>query len=59
MACIYLLNSRGGPQSLDFVIITYSYPLVMAVLAALTVFTVFAVLSLMTILTILVFFDVF
>ena len=26
-ACINLLNSRGGPQSLDFVITTYSYPL--------------------------------
>ena len=28
MACIYLLNSRGGTQSLDFVITTYSYPLI-------------------------------
>ena len=27
MACLYLLNSRGGPQSFDFVITTYSYPL--------------------------------
>ena len=27
MACIYLLNSREGPQSLDFFITTYSYPL--------------------------------
>ena len=27
MACIYLLNSRGSPQSFDFVITTYSYPL--------------------------------
>ena len=26
MACIYLINSSGGPQSLDF-LITYSYPL--------------------------------
>ena len=29
MACIYLLNSRGGPRSLDFVITPYSYPLVL------------------------------
>ena len=28
MACIYLLNSRWGPQSLDLVITTYSHPLV-------------------------------
>ena len=28
MACIYLLNSSGGPQSFDFVITTYSYPLI-------------------------------
>ena len=27
MACIYLLNSHEGPQSLDFIITTYSYPL--------------------------------
>ena len=27
-ACIYLLKSRGGLQYLDFVITTYSYPLV-------------------------------
>ena len=27
MACIYLLNSHEGPQSLDFVITPYSYPL--------------------------------
>ena len=27
MACISLLNSRGGPQSLDFVFTTHSYPL--------------------------------
>ena len=27
MACIFLLNSRGGTRSLDFVITTYSYPL--------------------------------
>ena len=30
MACIYRLNSRGGTQSLDFVITTYSYPLLSA-----------------------------
>ena len=29
MACVYLLNSRDGPQSLDFVITTYSYPLLL------------------------------
>ena len=29
MACIYLLNSRGGPRCLDFVITTYRYPLKM------------------------------
>ena len=28
MACIYLLNSRGGTRSFDFVITTYSYPLI-------------------------------
>ena len=28
MAFIYLLNSCGGPQSLDVVITTYSYPLI-------------------------------
>ena len=27
MAFIYQLNSHGGPQSFDFVITTYSYPL--------------------------------
>ena len=27
MACIYHLNSRGGPRSFDFDITTYSYPL--------------------------------
>ena len=27
MPCINLLNSRGGTRSLDFVITTYSYPL--------------------------------
>ena len=27
MACIYLLNSRGGPQSFDFDI-TYLYPII-------------------------------
>ena len=32
MACIYLLNSRDDPQSLDFVITTYSYPLTKAFL---------------------------
>ena len=25
MACIYLLNSHGGPQSLDLVITTYGW----------------------------------
>ena len=29
MACIYLLNSRGGTRSFDFVITTYSYPLLL------------------------------
>ena len=33
MACIYLLNSRGGPQSFDFdityFIYNYSYPLLL------------------------------
>ena len=29
MPCIHLLNSRGGTQSLDFVITTYSYPLLL------------------------------
>ena len=29
MACIYLLNSHEDPQSLDFVITTYSYPLLL------------------------------
>ena len=28
MACIYLPNSCGGPKCLDFVITTYSYPLI-------------------------------
>ena len=27
MARIYLINSRGSPHSLDFVITNYSYPL--------------------------------
>ena len=27
MVCIYLLKSRGGPQSFDFYITTYTYPL--------------------------------
>ena len=31
MACIHLLNSHEGPQSLDFVITTYSYPLIVMV----------------------------
>ena len=30
MACIYLLNSRGGPQCWDFVITIYSYPLLVS-----------------------------
>ena len=31
MACINLLTGCGGPQSLDFVITTYSYPLPVSV----------------------------
>ena len=38
MACIYLLNSRGGPQSFDFdithFISNYSYPLVVVLIVA-------------------------
>ena len=32
MACIYLLNSHGGPRCLDFVITIYSYPLLIALI---------------------------
>ena len=35
MACIYLLNSRGGPRRLDFVITTYRYPLLIGYLPSL------------------------
>ena len=31
MVCIYLLNSRVGPQCLDFVITNYSYPLILEI----------------------------
>ena len=54
MACIYLLNSRGGPQWLDFVITIYSYPLftVVTLATVVTVETVVTVMRVMTIVTV-------